>query len=175
MVIDPGEESCPQSVLGRLNPFFLLRFLYDWVLSWAETRYGVPVLFLIAFTEASFFPIPPDVLLIALALAVPARAFFYAAVCLAGSVLGGILGYIIGLEFMELIGWPLINFYGMENKFTYIQELYRRYDAGAVILSCFTPLPYKFFAIAGGACRIDFCVFLFSTALGRSLRFFLVG
>ncbi|MBA3071332.1 MAG: DedA family protein, partial [Nitrospirae bacterium] len=79
-----------------------LKRLYDWVLHWANTPYGIPALFLLAFAESSFFPIPPDVLLIALSLSIPKKAFKYAAVCTIGSVLGGVLGYILGWQFWEL-------------------------------------------------------------------------
>lgn len=164
-----------ESVQPRFNPFILLRRLYDWVLSWAETPYGVPALFFIAFAESSFFPVPPDILIIALALSIPARAFRYAAVASLGSVLGGMLGYYIGMELMDLVGWPLLRAYGVEDRFVYVQEIYRRYDAWAVGISAFTPIPFKVFTIAGGACRIDFGVFVLVSFIGRSLRFFLVG
>ena len=87
----------------------MLRKLYDWVLHWAETPYGSWALFLLAFCESSFFPIPPDVLLIALAVAIPKRSFRYAMICSAGSVLGGCLGYLIGWQFMAGIGDNIIG------------------------------------------------------------------
>ena len=86
----------------------IIRRLYDWVLKWAESPYGAPALFLLAFAESSFFPIPPDVLLIALAISIPSRSFRFALICALGSVLGGILGYFIGLEFYEIIGKKII-------------------------------------------------------------------
>lgn len=165
----------PGSIPLWLNPFALLKRLYDWVLSWAETRYAVPALFLVAFSESSFFPVPPDILILALALSVPARSFFYAGVALVGSVLGGMLGYLIGLEFMELIGWRILGFYGIEDRFTALQGLFRQYDAWVVTIAGFTPIPYKLFTIAGGACRINFAIFLIASTVGRAMRFYLVG
>ena len=170
-----GEGGGSRAIPAWLNPFILLRKLYDWVLSWAETRYGVPALLAVAFAESSFFPVPPDVLIIALALSIPSRAFYYAAVSLLGSVSGGILGYVIGLEFMDLIGWRILYFYGIDEKFVYLQSLFQQYDAWVVIIAGFTPLPYKLFTISGGACRIDFTVFLVASMVGRAMRFFLVG
>jgi membrane protein YqaA with SNARE-associated domain len=152
----------------------MLRRAYDWVLSWAHSPYGVPALFILAFAESSFFPIPPDVLLIALALSRPSKAFVFAAVCSAGSVLGGIFGYIIGFYLMELIGEHIIGLYGLEGKYEYIQELYRNYDAWAVGIAGFTPIPYKAFTITAGAFKINFPVFVAASFVSRSLRFFIV-
>ena len=121
----------------------MLKRLYNWVLHWAETPYGTWALFLLAFAESSVFPIPPDVLLIALAISIPKKSFKYALVCSAGSVLGGGLGYLIGLQFMEFIGQPIIDFYGVGDKYHYIEQLYNRYDAWAVGVAGFTPIPYK--------------------------------
>jgi len=153
----------------------MLKRLYDWVLHWAETSYGTWALFVLAFAESSFFPIPPDVLLIALAISIPKKSFKYALVCSIGSVLGGVFGYFIGLQFMDLIGLPIINFYGADEKYHYIQQLYNKYDAWAVSVAGFTPIPYKVFTIAAGACKIKFSVFLLASILSRSARFFIVG
>ncbi|HHL38886.1 MAG TPA: DedA family protein [Deltaproteobacteria bacterium] len=153
----------------------MLKRLYDWVLGWAHTPYGTWALFILAFTESSFFPIPPDVLLIALAISIPARAFLYAGLCSLGSVTGGLFGYAIGLYFMEAVGYNIIDFYGFQDKYEQIQALYRDYDAWAVALAGFTPLPYKVFTISAGAFDIDFTVFLIASALSRSARFFLVA
>ncbi len=152
-----------------------LRKLYDWVLTWAETRYAVPALFLLAFSESSFFPIPPDVLLIALAISIPSRAFHYALICAIGSVLGGMLGYLIGYQFMEAVGNKIVQFYGFDAQWAYVGELYNEYAAWAVGIAGFTPIPYKVFTIAGGAFKIDFPVFVLVSALSRTARFFLVG
>ena len=153
----------------------MVKRLYDWVLHWAETPYGTWALFILAFCESSFFPIPPDILLIALSVAVPRRSFKYALVCSAGSLLGGCLGYLIGYQLMGSIGDPIIRFYGLFEKYEYIQSLYARYDAWAVGIAGFTPIPYKVFTITAGAFRINFMVFLIASAVSRSARFFLVG
>ncbi len=152
-----------------------LRKLYDWVEHFAETPYGLWALFLLAFAESSFFPVPPDVLLIALAVSIPARALRYALVCSVGSVLGGMFGYLIGYQFMELIGFSILNFYGLTDKYESVAELYNRYNAWAVGIAGFTPIPYKVFTISAGAFRIDFSVFLLASVLSRSARFFLVA
>lgn len=153
----------------------MVRRLYDWVLSWAHTPYGTPALFVLAFAESSFFPIPPDVLLIALAIALPKRGFFYSSVCSVGSVIGGAFGYLIGLYFMEAVGYNIISFYGLTDSFGHIQQLYRDYDALAVGIAGFTPVPYKVFTIAAGAFEINFWVFVLASLVSRSLRFFILG
>jgi membrane protein YqaA with SNARE-associated domain len=153
----------------------VLRRLYDWVLRWAKTPYGTWALFLLAFCESSFFPIPPDVLLIALAVALPKKAFKYALVCSVGSLLGGCLGYLIGWQFMVGLGDGIIRFYGLQDKYEYIRRLYVTYDAWAVGIAGLTPIPYKVFTITAGAFRINFVVFLVASAVSRSARFFLVG
>ncbi|RMF89619.1 MAG: DedA family protein [Nitrospinota bacterium] len=152
-----------------------LKRLYAWVVHWAETPYGATALFLLAFAESSFFPIPPDVLLIALALSVPARAFWFATVSSAGSVLGGMFGYFLGLQFMERIGYPLLQLYGALDTFAAVQELYQRYEAWAVGIAGFTPIPYKVFTIAAGAFQVHFGVFVLASLLSRSARFFLIA
>jgi membrane protein YqaA with SNARE-associated domain len=152
-----------------------IKKLYDWVLHWAETPYGVPALFLLAFAESSFFPVPPDVLLIALAISIPKKSFKYAMICTVGSILGGMVGYIIGLELIDTVGIPILNFYGAMDKYQYIQDLYMKYDAWAVGIAGFTPIPYKVFTIAAGAFKIDFLVFVLASIAGRAGRFFLVS
>lgn len=152
-----------------------IKKLYDWVLNWAETPYAVPALFLLAFTESSFFPVPPDVLLITLSLSIPKKAFKYALLCTFGSIVGGMFGYFIGYQLMDLIGIPILNFYGAMEKYEYIRALYTKYDAWAVGIAAFTPIPYKVFTIAAGAFKIDFVVFVLASIAGRAGRFFLVA
>ncbi|KJS31572.1 MAG: cytochrome B561 [Desulfatitalea sp. BRH_c12] len=153
----------------------MMRRLYDWVLHWADTPYGIWALFGLAFAESSFFPIPPDVLLIALAIGNPAKAFKFALVCSAGSVLGGWAGYYIGYEFMTGIGQKIVNMYGFGDKVDYIGALYKQYDAWAVTIAGFTPIPYKVFTIAAGMFKIDFLVFTLASTFSRSARFLLVA
>lgn len=153
----------------------MLKRLYDWVLHWADTSYGIWALFILAFTESSFFPIPPDILLIALAVAVPRKSLKYAAVCSVGSVLGGCFGYLIGWQFMDGIGDRIVALYGLSDKVDYIAALYQQYDAWAVGIAGFTPIPYKVFTIAAGAFDINFGVFVVASMVSRSERFFLIG
>jgi len=153
----------------------MLRKLYDWVLHWAETPYGSWALFLLAFAESSFFPVPPDVLLIALAISIPAKAFRYALICSLGSLLGGVAGYMIGYQFMDLVGFSIVDFYGFAEQYQAVGNLYNRYNAWAVGIAGFTPIPYKIFTISAGAFKINFVIFLIASAISRSARFFLVG
>ena len=134
----------------------MLRRMYDWVIRWAETPYGDWALFVIAFAESSFFPIPPDVLLIALGIAIPKKSLRYALLCSVGSVLGGCFGYLIGWQFMAGFGDKIINLYGFGDKYSYIQDLFMKYDAWAIGIAGFTPIPYKIFTIAAGAFKINF-------------------
>ena len=163
------ERVLARSITGRiLGPF------HNWVIAWADRPYGALALFLLAFSESIFFPVPPDVLLILLALARPARAFGYAAVCLAGSVLGGIGGYLLGLKFWE-IAQPLLLVYMSNDKFELVRGYFVRYDAWAIAIAGFTPIPYKIFTISAGFFRIDFSTFLIASVLSRGARFFLVA
>lgn len=153
----------------------LLKSLYNWVLHWAHTPYGTPALFGISFAESSFFPVPPDVLQIALSISRPKRSFFYAAISSVASVLGGMTGYAIGVHLMVWIGWPILNFYGLQQEYEQVKILFQKYDAWAIAVAGFTPIPYKLFTIASGAFSIHFGVFVIASLLSRSARFFLVG
>ena len=139
------------------------------------TPYGTWALFILAFCESSFFPIPPDVLLISLAVTVPKKSLRFALVCSLGSILGGCLGYFIGWQFMAGIGDKIIEIYGLTDKFDYIGHLYNTYDAWAVGIAGFTPIPYKLFTITAGAFGINFPVFILASAVSRSARFFIIG
>lgn len=153
----------------------LVRRLYERSLAWVQTPYGVWALFWLAVAESSFFPIPPDVFLIVLGIAAPRRSFRYAAVCAAGSVLGGALGYGLGLGFMDTIGRRILVWYGLTDKYQMVQHLYQQYDVLAVGAAGFTPLPYKLFTISAGAFRINFVTFMLVSLVARSARFFLVA
>ena len=144
-------------------------------MTWVQTPYGLWALFLIAVAESSFFPIPPDVFLIALCISVPRRSFFFAAICAAGSVIGGGIGYGLGLGFMDTIGIRILNWYGLMEKYEVVQNLYQQYDALAVGAAGFTPLPYKLFTITAGAFKINFATFMLVSLAARSARFFLVA
>ncbi len=153
----------------------LLRKTYDWILRWSATKYAVPALFVLAFTESSFFPIPPDVLLIAMAVAVPLKAFRFAAVCSVGSVLGGMFGYLLGWQFMDLVGSRIVEFYHFQEQWDKIGSWYQEYNAWAVGVAGFTPLPYKVFTLAAGAFEINFPIFVLASFVSRSARFFIVA
>ena len=153
----------------------LIRKLYDWILQWASTPYALPVLFIVSFVESSFFPIPPDILLIAMVVAAPAGWFRFALVCSIGSVLGGIFGYLIGYQFMEIIGNRIVEFYHFQEKWDKIGLLYDKYNAWAVAAAGFSPLPYKVFTLAAGAFEINFLTFVLASAASRAARFFLVA
>lgn len=153
----------------------MFRKTYDWVLHWAGTPYAIPALGIISFVESSFFPIPPDVLLIAMVVAVPAIWFRAALVCSITSVLGGMLGYLIGWQFMDLIGMRIVELYHFQPQFEKIGSMYNEHQAWAVGAAGFTPLPYKVFTIAAGAFKIDFPIFVLASAVSRSARFFIVA
>jgi len=151
------------------------RRLYHWVLSWAEHPQGTWALFALAFAESSFFPIPPDVLLIALCLGRPRRAAWFACVCTAGSVLGGLAGYAIGMGLYESVGRPILEFYGLTERYVEVQDLYRRYDVWAVGIAGLTPIPYKVFTVTAGAFGISLPGFVLASIVGRGLRFGIVA
>lgn len=152
-----------------------IRVTYDWVLGWADRPGGPWALAGISFAESSFFPIPPDILLIPLCLAKPRRALWYAGLCTVASVLGGMLGYVIGRVFFESIGNPILDFYGLTDGFNRIGALYAAWAAWAVTFAGFTPIPYKVFTIAAGLFRINFPIFVVASIIGRGGRFFLVA
>ncbi len=145
--------------------------LATWVVHWAATPYGTTALFCIAFAESSFFPIPPDVLLIALALLKPEWAMLYALVCSVGSVVGGMFGYYLGIKG----GRPLLMRLFNAEKISLVEHYYHKYDIWAVGIAGFTPIPYKVFTISAGVFSLHFRRFMLVSAVSRSARFFLVG
>lgn len=154
-----------------------VRRLYDWVLSWAYTRYGVLALMVLAFAEASFFPIPPDPLLMALCLGAPKRSFRFAAWATLASVVGGIVGYGLGWG-----AWSLLDDFFMTwvpgvspESFESVRVLYDDYDFWAVFLAGLTPIPYKVFTLSSGVFAINFPIFVVASILSRGLRFTLVA
>jgi membrane protein YqaA with SNARE-associated domain len=161
-----------------------LRKLYNWVLHWSETPYGTSALFILAFAESSFFPIPPDALLIALVLGSTKKAFKFAAVCLAGSVSGALLGYAIGHflwwtpsnEFTGIACFFFDNIPGFTQQAFYdIRKLYIEYDFWIIFTAGFTPLPYKVITISSGAFNINIFMFILASVVSRGARFFLVA
>jgi membrane protein YqaA with SNARE-associated domain len=153
----------------------MLRRLYDICMTWISGRYGEWALFAIAFVESSFFPIPPDVFLIAMCVAIPAKSFRYAAICAVGSVLGGAFGYGLGYWFMDSIGMSIVGFYGMTEKYQLAQQYFLEYDVWIVGTAGFTPIPYKLFTITAGFVQSNFLSFILVSLISRSARFFLVA
>ena len=153
----------------------IIKKLYDWVLHWAETPYGIPALFLLSFSESSFFPVPPDVLLIALAISIPKKSFKFAMICTMGSVLGGVLGYGIGLYGYEMVGKPIVDFYHGQEIMNMIKLQYEQHGFVGILIAAITPIPYKVFTIASGVFEFDFLSFLTASIIGRSTRFFVVA
>ncbi|MFN3531030.1 MAG: YqaA family protein [Candidatus Brocadia sp.] len=164
-----------QIELSQVKKAGLHRRLYDWTLHWAHTPYGTIALFALAFCESSFFPVPPDVLLMALAFSIPKKSFKYAAICSVGSVLGGCFGYFIGYKFFEFVGLPILNFYGIMDKFNFVKEKYNANAFATISVVGFTPIPYKLFTIAAGVCKINLWIFIIASAVSRSGRFFIVA
>ena len=155
----------------------ILKKLYNWVLSWAESKWSVPALFILAFMESSFFPIPPDVLMIAMALSKSERALWYATVCMIGSVLGALFGYVIGFYFWQAVGdYFFLYIPGFTRElFAQVTKLYQDNSAFIVFTSAFTPIPYKVFTITAGVSKVDLLPFVIASILGRGGRFYLVG
>lgn len=149
-----------------------LKKLYRWVLRWSESPHAGWALFLIAFAESSFFPVPPDVLLLPLCLGDRRKAFKFALICTVGSVLGGIVGYFIGWALREPVAEPLIGLLGLTAEYQYVQVLYNQYAGLAVGAAALTPLPYKLFTIGAGVCGINLGVFILASVAFRGLRFF---
>lgn len=154
-----------------------VRRLYDWVLHWADTPYGPWALAILAFAEASFFPIPPDPLLMVLCLGAVKRSLRFAAITTAASVLGGVLGYFLGAAAWQVLGDFFFAYVPgvTPAAFEGIQELYIRYDFWAVFLAGLTPIPYKVFTLSAGVFGINFPIFLLASILSRGLRFFVVA
>ena len=157
----------------------LHRRLYDWVLHWAETPYGVWALGILSFAESSFFPVPPDVLLAPLTLGAPKKWFSFAMFCSVASVIGGVLGFGIGMFLWDQIGdWVFAHMAWAKitpENFEIFQEKYQKWGFWVVFTCGFTPLPYKVCTITAGIARVNFPMFLLGSALSRSARFFMVA
>lgn len=153
----------------------MLRRVYDWTMSLASTPHALWALAVISFVESSFFPIPPDVLLIPLVLARPERAWFIAGVCTLASVLGGAFGYLIGWGLFEHVGQPLLAFYGMQDRFAEFAQTYNDWGAMAVLVAGVTPFPFKVITILSGTTGLNFLVFILASIVARGLRFYLIA
>lgn len=153
----------------------MIRKLYDWTLSLAGHPRALWALAVIAFVESSFFPIPPDVLMIPMIIAAPTCAFRIAAVATVASVLGGLFGYAIGALLFETVGQPILDFYGKADAFDSFATRYNDWGAWAVLIAGVTPFPFKVITIASGATGLSLPVFILSAILARALRFFVVA
>ena len=153
----------------------MIRKLYDWVMEKAASPHAPLALFIVAFLESSFFPIPPHAMLIPMVLANRERAWWYATIASVASVLGGVAGYLIGYGLFESIGQPVLNFYGYGDKFSSFAERYNEYGAWIVFTAGVTPFPYKVITIASGVTALNFFVFLIASIASRSLVFFVIA
>lgn len=174
-----AETQTPSTESGASPRRGVIRRMYDWVLGWADSRFGTLALFLISFAESSFFPIPPDVLQVALSVARPRRSFFYAGVNAVGSVLGAIVGYYVGYAFWSVLGEffysyvPGVN----EESVQHVGKLYQDNAFLSIFGAAFTPIPFKVFTIAAGVFSdyVSLQTLLVAAALGRSCRFLMVA
>jgi membrane protein YqaA with SNARE-associated domain len=151
--------------------------LYDWVMHWAGHAHAQTALFLMALAEASFFPIPPDALLIGMGLSKPKRVYRFALICSIGSVIGGVLGYLIGWGLWEVVQDAFYRFVPGFTPEVYdrVSGLYDQWNFWIVFAAGFTPIPYKVFTIAAGVAKIGFVMFLIASAVSRTARFYIVA
>lgn len=153
----------------------MLKRLYDWTMSLAESPHALWALALVSFAESSVFPIPPDILMIPMIIALPHRAFLIAGIALISSVLGGAFGYVIGWGLYETVGLPVLEFYGKTDQFEAFSTTYNNYGAWAVLIAGVTPFPYKVITILSGSTGLNFGVFMVASVIARGLRFFVVA
>ena len=153
----------------------MLRKLYDWTVSLAEHPRALWALAIVAFVESSFFPLPPDLLIIPMVLAAPTRWFRIATVATIASVLGGIFGYYIGYALFDTVGQPILSFYGKDAAFETFKENYNNWGAWAVLIAGVTPFPFKVITITSGVTQLNLGVFVVSSIIGGALPFFIVA
>lgn len=153
----------------------LMHKIYDSIINLSGNKNALFWLFVISFVESSFFPIPPDIMLIPMILATPKKAWHIAGVCTLASVIGAYLGYVIGYYFFEMVAEPLLNFYGYLEKFNEFKHLYEQWGAWIVFGAGITPFPYKIITIASGVVHLNLLVFTIASIVARGLRFFLIA
>ena len=153
----------------------MLRSLYARTLALAGSPRAPWWLAVVSFAESSFFPIPPDVLLVPMCLARPDRAWRFAAICTIASVIGGAVGYLIGYAVFDQLARPIIALYGYADKFAAFQAMYAEWGLWIILIKGLTPIPYKIVTIASGAAGFDFWVFMLASIVTRGGRFFLVA
>lgn len=153
----------------------MLRRLYDWCIAAADKPYATRLIVAVSFAESSFFPVPPDVMLIPMSLARPDKAYRYALVCTVASVAGGIVGYLIGALLYDSVGQWVIHLYGYGDKVEAFREMYRQYGAWIILLKGLTPIPYKLVTISSGFVGYNFVWFVVLSAITRGARFFVLA
>ncbi|MGE3245667.1 MAG: YqaA family protein [Beijerinckiaceae bacterium] len=153
----------------------MFKRLYHWTLAQAESKHAVPTLAAISFAESSFFPIPPDVILVPMSLAQPKKAWYYAGVCTIASVLGGIVGYAIGYLLYETVGQWLIGLYGYAQKVDALRAFYGEWGWAFILVKGVTPIPYKLVTIVSGLLEYNFFLFVLLSLVTRGARFFLLA
>lgn len=150
----------------------MLRKLYDWILALAGSKHAPWVLAVVSFAESSFFPIPPDVMLAPMVAARPQRAYLFAAICTVASVVGGLLGYAIGV-FLEPVALSILSFFGHAEGQKEFQAWFARYGLGVILFKGLTPIPYKLVTITAGLARFDLFTFVWASVVTRGARFFI--
>jgi membrane protein YqaA with SNARE-associated domain len=153
----------------------MMRRLYDWMMRMAASRRAPWALALVSFIESSFFPIPPDVMLIPMILSRREQAWWYASIATVASVVGGLLGYAIGYYFYDTVGLPILKFYGREHALDSFIAFVHTYGVPAVIIKGMTPIPFKVVTIAAGVAKMDLLAFIGASIIARAMRFYLVA
>src|ERR1700758_1782455 len=153
----------------------MLKRIYDWCVAAADKPYALWILAAVAFAESSFFPIPPDIMLLPMSLARPKRAWWFAAVCTVASVAGGALGYAIGALLYDSLGQWLINLYGLADKVDAFRASYAEWGAVIILLKGLTPIPYKLVTITSGFANYNIWLFILCSIIARGGRFFVVA
>lgn len=171
-VVETPPASAMERARATRNP---IRKLYFWTLHWAATRHATKALAGLSFAESSFFPVPPDVLLIAMTFAEPQKWKRFALWCSVASVVGGVAGYAIGWGLWDTVGKPIVDFYQGQEVMEKVHHWYDQYGFWGVLAAAITPIPYKVFTIASGWFHFDFWLFVAASAVGRPFRFFLVA
>ena len=175
LIIKTGEIMWNNLLFTFKAPLRWFKILYNWTIHWAKTKQAPYALFGIAFMESSFFPIPPDVLLITMVIANRKKWIHFAAICTIGSILGSLFGYFIGWSLFESVGKAIVNTYNLEEIIKLIGEKYKENAFFTIFTAAFTPIPFKAITITAGLFKIPLQTLIYASLIGRSARFFLVA